>query len=402
MGKINLKKSSFYILALAWLCTSCDLFNNKPEPLQAFTKVYETNEYEANFSPISVAEIPDNGYLILGELYSENTNFLPAFLLKIDKTGKVEWQKTSTTLFNPCSKIITDGTNRFFIAMLDGSFTAAIASADSNFQLQQTVNAVTFPLAAEKIGNDLVIMGYNTFNRQTTLTRANLSGAASWTQNYDVFEDVQENISNHLLRQSPRPFPFYVREAGANHYAFNGLNNFTLAHTYVTKASGAQTGILNGVRYLYGMADFVLKSNGTAAAARHKGNGNVVITPNFNPVPTGVAASLNVAGIELPELAPFSKVVIKTGVLQGKNVVVYAANTKSGQVMLIAYDELSANVLGTKYLGANTLYEIGDFTFTSDGSVLVVGTVQSAGRFGRIFITKLTEGEAKKLVGITN
>jgi hypothetical protein len=113
----------------------------------------------------------------------------------------------------------------------------------------------------------------------------------------------------------------------------------------------------------------------------------------------GIGASKDIAGLELPEFAPFAKVVIKSGVVKGKNINLFASNTKSGQIQLIAFDAGSGNIIGSIYLGGNTLYEIGDI-WLQDDEIVVLGKVQAGGRFGRIFVNKLSQKLIEELLRI--
>jgi hypothetical protein len=242
-------------------------------------------------------------------------------------------------------------------------------------------------------------MGYDPLSRQTTLTKTNEIGGLIWKSTFEVYEDVQKNIFEHLLLRR-RPFPFFIAEAGNGHIAMNGLNNFTLSVTYVNKNNGQQTGILNGVRYEYGISALSYNTqNNSAAISRHSGNGNHIFTGIFTHNLNGIGASKDIAGLELPEFAPFAKVVIKSGVVKGKNINLFASNTKSGQIQLIAFDAGSGNIIGSIYLGGNTLYEIGDI-WLQDDEIVVLGKVQAGGRFGRIFVNKLSQKLIEELLRI--
>ena len=330
MKTIFYKPISTTILAILVLgLGSCDLSNNKAEPEKSFIRIYENGIFNQDFYPLAITKTTeDNGYLVLGKVFDEETDFLKATIVKLDNQGNAIYSKISNDIFNPTENLFYNGTNYYFVAMDEIGLNARLVKADSTFETLAQVSDTYYPLATSKINNELYIMGYDPLSRQTTLTKTNEGGTQIWKSAFEVFEDVQENIFEHLLLRR-RPFAFFISEAGSNHVAINGLNNFTLAVTYVAKNNGEQSGILNGVRYEYGVSalSFNTQSN-SAAIARHTGTGNHVFTGNYTNNINGVGASKDVVGLELPEFAPFAKVVIKSASIKGKNVNIFTSNTK--------------------------------------------------------------------------
>ncbi len=72
---------------------------------------------------------------------------------------------------------------------------------------------------------------------------------------------------------------------------------------------------------------------------------------------------------------------------------IYASDTKSKQIGLFFYEEVSGRFMSSKYLGFTNPFEIGNLAVTSDEGLVVCGTTYLAGRFPRICIFKLSKDE---------
>jgi hypothetical protein len=112
----------------------------------------------------------------------------------------------------------------------------------------------------------------------------------------------------------------------------------------------------------------------------------------------GIGFSGDLEVSNFPELSSNARVILKKLTIQGKEVIIYASDTKSNQLVLYAYDAATEALLDVKYLGQTNPYKIGSFTLTSDGGMAILGKTFVAGRFPRLAIFKLTTDELQALV----
>jgi len=81
--------------------------------------------------------------------------------------------------------------------------------------------------------------------------------------------------------------------------------------------------------------------------------------------------------------------IIKT-TISGKEVLIYASNTRSRQISLFFYNKTTGVFIGSHYLGFSNPFEVANLVSTTDGGLIVCGTTYVAGRFPRICLFKLS------------
>ena len=114
--------------------------------------------------------------------------------------------------------------------------------------------------------------------------------------------------------------------------------------------------------------------------------------------PAAIAALGDLPLNAAPELRPNAPVVIRRLPINGLDVVLFASETKSKQIVLFAYQATTNKLLGKHYLGWGNPYELGNVTATSDGGVAVLGRTYAAGRFPRNVLFKLSKEELTTFV----
>ncbi|MEQ8573188.1 MAG: hypothetical protein RIB63_03960, partial [Fulvivirga sp.] len=126
--------------------------------------------------------------------------------------------------------------------------------------------------------------------------------------------------------------------------------------------------------------------------------GDNFIIPSIDLNTTGTTSATDFEGNAFPELSDNAPVVLDLINIDGQEAILYGSNTKSGQIILMAYSKTSGELLGTKYLGSTYPYQIADFTVTEDMGLAVVGNTSVAGRFDRICLFKLSKEELTDLI----
>ncbi len=390
----------FAIVSLA----SCDIQENTVEPQDVFTRVYNTDSYDDAFIPISIAQTADSGYLILGGKEVTDTQFLSAYLIKVDSKGDFQWERSpSDNYVNPLDGLMISGSNYQFLCMDKlnlGTYLVQVDDQAGTFSEVGYLAALQYPLAGTKIGDGgFVVQGYNREDEKTVLARLNANGVAIWQEEYDTFEDVEEDIIKHMIRTS-RPLPFMTGSVG-NSFFFNGFYNYSFSMGFVNAADGTLTGVINGP----GVDDAIsgaTQINGTEfAMARYSFLENQII-PSYNLNVTGTGVTGDLDGLKFDELTQRAKFQIKKVNAAGKSVIIFGTETKTGQILLLAYNQSDQTLLGSHYLGYGHPYQMADFTTTLDEGLIVLASTHITGRFPRLALFKISKMDLETLVGGTN
>jgi len=392
------------VYTLVLLTVACDIQDNQVEPQNVFTRVYNNDNYSDAFTPLSIAQTADSGYIILGGKEATDTQFLSAYLIKVDAEGQFEWERTpSENYTNPLSGLMVSGSNYQFFCMDKlnlGTYLVQVDDVTGSFSEIGYLPALQYPLAAAPVnGGGFVVQGYNREDQKTVLTRLNANAVAVWQEEYDTFEDVEEDIVRHLIGTS-RPLPFMTGSIG-NNFFFNGFYNYSYSMVFVNAADGSQTGVINGpgVDDAISGATQLTLTGSEFAMARYSFLENKII-PKYNIDVNGIEVTGDLDGLKFDELSQKAKFQIKKVNVAGKSAVIYGTETKSGQILLLAYDQANESLLGSRYLGFGQPYQMGDFATTKDGGLIVLASTYVTGRFARLALFKLSKNDLEILVGM--
>lgn len=386
-----------YVLVFLTALAACDMRDNEIEPGVSFTRIYDNHQFERAYHPVDIKPTSDSGYVILGSANADDSEFWNVYLLKIDRQGNVQWEYESDNFVCPASGLIASGSDWQFFCMDKNSLSTYLVRVDTVPQVIQSLG-ITYPLAAAAVPGGYLVQSYERENRTTRLSRLTSSGNIAWTKEYDIYEDVEDAVIYHLTRKR-KPLPFFTGATADGRLFFNGFNNFTLALTFVNTGNGDQTGVVNGTRYESAVSSAQSVAVNTFAVARYKENGENVYAPQVSLSASTTQSAGDLRGNELPELTKNARVLIQSAILNGRNVLLYASDTKNGQISLFIYEETTGALLGTKYVGSGNAFELGGLTLTPDGGLAIAGRTYVAGRFPRICVFKLSAREVTDLVG---
>src|SRR6478736_4695203 len=94
--------------------------SNESDPVadkSNFTKIYDNNKFSASFYPIDMKQTPDGGYLILGGMRLEDTNFSGVYIMKVDEFGTfVSDKEMESDFVNPVG-LLESSSKYYFFAM---------------------------------------------------------------------------------------------------------------------------------------------------------------------------------------------------------------------------------------------------------------------------------------------
>ena len=385
-------------MAISLGLLSCGSDNDVAEPETSFTRIYDDPQFSSEYDPLDVIPTEDGGYLLLAATEAWNPYFV-----KTDEDGQVVWHSSVDEAYvNPLAQLLVISDSIYLICMNEVTLATEILQVRLNERTAQpaaTIESIQYPLAASQTPEgDLLILGYNRESKSSTLHKLSPSFATVWSSEYSVEEDVEEDIIDHLGRTGPQ-FPFFTgTTADGSTYYFNGFSNYTLSLNFVNPGSGELAGTLNGFRR-EGYVSVAQHITGSQFALARRNFQVSTLLPRTEVNYQAIANSGDIVANDFPEIAPEARVIIKATELLGKPTIVYGAHTKTQQLVFYFYDQEAGTLLATYHLGMTDPYQLGDFTFTEDGGLVVLAETFLIGRFSRLCLFKLSPEEVKQIVG---
>lgn len=405
-------KKYFFWLG-CWALMACDISDNKIEVLDKFVRIYDNATFNRAFTPVDIQQTPDGGYLILGETEISDAVFPGIYLMKVDAEGNFLFDQILPGDFAfPVGDLMKVGEQYYFFCLQSVSLIAHMVSVDAGGQIGTPIpiadaegNPVYYPMHASLINsNEMLLLGYDKDNQESVLTRLNLSGAVQQKRAYSIgiggdVDEVEEPIINHFSRNG-RKFPFLTGVGPGGQVFFNGFYNFTFSFVLTNLGTEDEPSVLQGVADGAGLSAALFLEGNTYATARFSFGQNYILPQAEIQVgPGNPGSSEDLGGNTFPELNPNATIKLKRLNLAGRDVLLYASDTRAGQIILLAYDTVSGQLIGSTYLGFTNPYEVASFVKTDDEGLAVVGTTYVAGRFPRICLFKLNAEEVGQLLG---
>jgi hypothetical protein len=381
---------------------------------KAFTRIYDNSEFYSSFYAIDMKQTADGGYLILGGKTSvvkengesQNVNSpLGIYLLKVDEFGNMVTElELEDTYTYPIGKLNQVGDSFYFFCM-DAGTNAFLVNVDQLAEFADVLTLSTtlsLPLASS-VDNDggLLLLSYDNGTQESVMSKVSVTGTVSNESRF--YTGAESPIDNLVIRHANREgtqFPFAVGQTSSGMYFFNGFIDYTFSLVF-TDLGGNEDfdAVVNGQQENAGFSA-VLPIAGQSFAASAYNFGFNFLIPNVsivtagNPPPASIT-DVQANGYSFPELESNARVKIIRAVLGGKNVIIFASNTKSGQIGLYVYDEATGEFLSSKYLGYSNPFEIAAIVQTAQGDLVVSGTTYIAGRLPRFCLIKVPEQEIK-------
>lgn len=387
-----------FILSSFLLYISCAEESNPNDDITKFTRIYDNNNFASAIYPIDMVQTPEGEYLLLAGrrigLQDDLPTFSGIYLLKADKFGNfVQELEVGDTLVNPIGRFTAAGGKYYFFCMSANNTGVLLADVDAGLTTLNTteVDGLTYPLAASFVNNRFLLLSYSNDDLESVISAVSTAGAVQDTKGYSIGigEGVEEPIMNHILRTG-KQYPFDVGQITGGAYYFNGFYNYTFSLVFTDMQADDPSGVVQGQQDDGGFSALSPISGSTVAAARFNFGDNFLL-PRVNLNTTGNSPAVDLGGYTLPELVDDAPVKILRMPIKGKNMIVFASNTKSKQIGLFFYDEATGEFISSRYLGFSNPFEIANLMITSEGGLSVCGTTYLAGRFPRICIFKLSE-----------
>ncbi|MBX2842545.1 MAG: hypothetical protein KTR26_12300 [Flammeovirgaceae bacterium] len=408
----NIKVLCIYlVLSLAIFGCSSDV--EEVEPNNRFTKVYNNENFDDSFFALDVKQTADGGYLLLGRKELEDSPYGGVYVIKTDDEGNYQWQAVPTSEFrNPVPNFIFIDGAYHFVCMAKGTggnisegILARVNESSKIIEIARIYPDVKNPLhASETRDGGMLILGYDQGAEESSLSKIGSDKSFTWQTKYAILENQNEAIFNHLFYVNKR-LPFFTGSLEDGGYFMNGFSDFTLSVEFVD-ANGGKQGAIQGFRDEGTVSSLVHLSGNQFSMSKYSYTQNFVL-PLTEFDPTVVNNIKDLDGNEFPELAPEPDVRVLRQTINGNSYLIYAANSKSNQIVLYAYDEakLAENggefaFVGTTRVGFSDRFEIANIIPTEDEGLAVAATTYVGGRFSRLALFKLSPGDLRKLAGL--
>nr|WKN36362.1 hypothetical protein K4G66_28795 [Tunicatimonas sp. TK19036] len=360
------------------------------EPKHSFTRLYETQDFTDKYQPVSVVQTSDSGYLTLSR-----TEQWKAHLFKSDEEGITSWvQVVDEPFVHPLPQLYPQDSGYWMFGMNELSQSLEIFSIGAtNGALEniRTISSVKYPLAVHKTPDQQwIVLGYNRDTQSSTLHLFSADFVEVWNQSFEIQEDVEEHVVNHIAGIGD-PLPFFIGTNG-NYIYFNGFYNYSFSLVFANLSNGEYLGVINGYRNKSTVsALYPLGSQQYALAQNNYGDGAILSNVTIQERTIGFGGDLpTLAYNEIDENA---RVLIKEIDHVGQAIILYGTHTKRRQMVFYAYDKETSELISINYLGQTNPYRLGDFIQTDDGGLAVISETYLAGKFSRLALFKLSKEE---------
>ncbi|NBP70809.1 MAG: hypothetical protein EBU52_18970, partial [Cytophagia bacterium] len=280
-------------IPLVFLATAC---LEKADPTleeKSFFRIYDNAGFNAAFTPIDMQQTSDEGYLVLASKRLVDNNFTGIYLLKVDKTGQIvnEVDDFDTQYVNPVGPLLLINGAYHFVCMDTNLQQAQLVRLNANGDIDGAITplGLTYPLAINQDGNNILLLSYDNENKQMALNQLNATGAITATPtgfSIGVGDETEEPIINHFL-QGGRKFPFAIgRIPGAGLY-FNGFYNYTFSMVFFSFGADDPSGVVYGQQDDGGFSALLPLSASQFAAARFNFGDNFLL-PQVNLAANGL------------------------------------------------------------------------------------------------------------------
>jgi hypothetical protein len=370
---------------------------NDPDPAAdkaQFARIYDNVKFNSSYFPIDIKQTTDGGFLVLGGRRLSTSPFVGVYVMKLDELGKfVSDIEVDDNLVNPVGPLLEANSKYYFFCMTTVGYQTQLQEVEPSGAIANKINiGGSYPTAAAVDNANFLLLNYDIANKKSVVSIIAPNGNIVKSKGFSVGaggDEIDGVITDHFLRAG-RQLPFQVGKSGNGQYFFNGFYNYTLSLVFTDLNADNPSGVAQGQRDQGGFSQ-VLPLEGTSFAASRFNFGDNYILPKLTISSSGVSSVTNLGGNSFPELVSNAPVRILKATVSGKEVLVYASNTRSKQIALFFFDKTSGEFAGSHYLGFSNPFEVTNLVTTNDEGLAVCGTSYVAGRFPRICLFKLSK-----------
>jgi hypothetical protein len=386
----------FPFIMLAGYLQSCDVKKSDTDPSAEFTRIYDHTDINLSFHPVDLEQTTDGGFLILS-VYTDTilSTFPLIHVLKTDKNGSRMWETWVDKAYSSAvPSLMLLGNNYHFVCMDAVNQETMVMRIDlETHEVVQTSSlSLQYPLYTFKDSNgDILMLNFDRLNRTSILSRFNSSFEEVWSHQFNIVDDVKHKIEMHLSKTG-KQFPFFIGEAGSSaitHYFVNCFFNYTMTMLFVGAPAGNQTGILYTYQDDAAVSAAASIEDNRFSLARYYSGDNFV-----NPaVELDLAAMMSITDypdFSLPELVQDAPIKCLHAEINGKDLVVYASQTRTNQLVLYFYDAVNGELQSVKFLNEKYPVNLSAMEYTQEEGLALLVQTYVIGRFPRIYLLKLS------------
>ncbi|UII19296.1 hypothetical protein [Fulvivirga ligni] len=403
-----MKKIYLLFICIIGLATSCDIGDNETDPTTSFLKIYDDNTYESSYIPIDIKQTSDGGYLVLSATRKAELEPLTGVrVIKLDANGDFEKQQDLDGFSHPVGDLMEIDGNFYFIAMTTRAEAARVVifMIDNTGTLADpiTLSSVrNYPFCATKTDDGkILLLSFDNKNLNTVFTESDINGSILKSSKFSLGPNAQDigepfRTINESFFRTGKKQPYLIGKMNDQTYYFNGFYNFTLSFIFTNlDGDNSVIGQINGQHRVAGISA-ALNLDGNNFAISRFNYGDNYLYANYDAEPLLATSSVNIGGNIFPELVQDATVIIKEVSIGSRDITIFASNTKTGQIILLAFE--GKTLVGTKYLGFGNSYEIANFSTTEDNGLIILGNTYITGRFNRLCTFKLSEEELRDII----
>lgn len=391
-------KKLFYILVFIslWSCKD-EAF----DPETSFTKIYDNSHGSDGYYPIDIVASP-GGYIILAGVENENSDFLGTKIIHIDTEGSfVKEDDLSNSVVAPLGEMISIDSVTHFVGMDPVSLVAQLVTvSDTSAIVITPLAGITHPLAVNSNSNgNLILLSYDVDDQLTIFTEVTLQGdipgGSSVGYSIGAGSDIEANIFNHYTDPERSSLPFFCGEWSTGQYYFNGVYNYNLSLVF-TDFSDTPNGVVQGQGFNGGFTTVLPLQGSEFALFGFQFNDNFA-DPMATLNTSGTTSTINYLESSISEFRARTT----SRIIQWSSDELYtiiAAETQSQKIALYFYESTSGTLTGIHKLGHINPYELSSLMIDADGSLMILGTTYVAGRFKRVFLSKIPEKTLRSIV----
>jgi hypothetical protein len=389
-------KLFIYGMIFLGLGLSFSACKKKSKPEDSFIKVYDDQNGNKHFHPLSITTAANNdGYIVMSAYDGWRIH-----LMKIDNAGEFLWNyELPANYVNAVPNLIKSNGQNYLVCMdAVGLFTYVLKIDENNHSTSEVsgFTDILYPTYAYNSGSAVYIQNYNRTSMQTgihKLTPDMVSVAQE--ANLDIFTDVEEQVVDHITFDGKR-MPFFVSSTPEQNYILmNGFYNYSFSLIFLDQNLNF-AGVYNGAGFNGGLAA-ISPSGGSQFSLARFSYDNLYYNAIATLTPTAIDITESIPAQGQSELDAEKPVLIKDLTIGGTHYKAFLSSTRSNQLLLTIYNS-GGSLVGKKYLGKNIPLTACDFIRTEDEGLNILVQAKIMGSFDRIGLIKLSKEQLEAII----
>ncbi|MFY0689728.1 MAG: hypothetical protein JXQ90_21335 [Cyclobacteriaceae bacterium] len=368
-------------------------------PVNGFLRIYDHSNLDIEFTPVSMAETSTGGLMILSEQTVENSEFSTGNIIVTDDEGSILSQATLTDgLGVPIGDLMKFADAYYFFTLDINTYECLLISVDENGAVASPISipSLSFPLAASKVGDQMLLLSYDAQNQNSILSLINLDGSLANLAAYSIGAgtDAQQRILDHYFEKDKR-LPFFTGQHSSGAYYFNGIYNYTLSLVFSDMSANPQ-GIIQGQAFSGGVS--AIEPGGSALVGFQYQDIFWELQPAINT--SSVTSSISYFNNRQHEIKSKSPSKILNYTNAGTSYILIAAETEKRQAVLYFIDASSGIVEHVEYIGYANPFTFSDLIVSENNDLFVTGSTFVNSQFERAFVKKFTSDEINEKLSL--